>query len=82
MDVTAGEYGWNLPYFQRMLDAGSVDCLQVDVTRCGGVSGFLRAAALCDARTIDVSAHCAPQISAQVCTAVWHLRHLETFRVR
>ncbi len=75
MDVTAGEYGWNLPYFQRMLDAGSVDCLQVDVTRCGGVSGFLRAAALCDARTIDVSAHCAPQISAQVCTAVWHLRH-------
>ena len=79
MDVTAGEYGWNLPYFQRMLDAGSVDCLQVDVTRCGGVSGFLRAAALCDARTIDVSAHCAPQISAQVCTAVWHLRHLEYF---
>jgi len=79
LDVAAGEYGWNLPYFQRMLDAEAVDCLQADITRCGGISGFLRAAALCDARTIDLSAHCAPQISAQACTAVWHLRHLEYF---
>jgi L-alanine-DL-glutamate epimerase-like enolase superfamily enzyme len=34
IDVTAGEYGYDLPYFARMV--GSVDCLQVDVTRCGG----------------------------------------------
>jgi L-alanine-DL-glutamate epimerase-like enolase superfamily enzyme len=79
MSVAAGEYGWNLPYFQRMLDAGAVDCLQADVTRCGGISGFLRAAALCDARSADLSAHCAPQLSAHACTAVWHLRHLEYF---
>jgi L-alanine-DL-glutamate epimerase-like enolase superfamily enzyme len=79
LDIAAGEYGFDLPYFQRMLDAGAVDCLQADVTRCGGISGFLRAAALCDARGIDLSAHCAPQISAHVCTAVWHLRHLEYF---
>jgi L-alanine-DL-glutamate epimerase-like enolase superfamily enzyme len=79
LSVAAGEYGWNLPYFQRMLDAEAVDCLQADVTRCGGISGFLRVGALCDARSMDLSAHCAPQISAQVCTAVWHLRHLEYF---
>jgi L-alanine-DL-glutamate epimerase-like enolase superfamily enzyme len=79
IDVAAGEYGWNLPYFERMLDAEAVDCLQADVTRCGGISGFLRVGALCDARTIDLSAHCAPQISAQACTGVWHLRHLEYF---
>jgi len=79
IDVAAGEYGWNLPYFQRMLDAEAVDCLQADVTRCGGISGFLRTGALCDARTIDLSAHCAPQISAHACTGVWHLRHLEYF---
>lgn len=79
MDIAAGEYGFDLPYFHRMLSAGAVDCLQADVTRCGGVSGFLRAAALCDAHGIDLSAHCAPQISAHVCTAVWHLRHLEYF---
>jgi L-alanine-DL-glutamate epimerase-like enolase superfamily enzyme len=79
MSVAAGEYGWNLPYFQRMLDAGAVDCLQADVTRCGGISGFLRVAALCDARSTDLSAHCAPQLSAHACAAVWHLRHLEYF---
>lgn len=79
IDVAAGEYGWNLPYFQRMLDAEAVHCLQADITRCGGISGFLRVGALCDARSLDLSAHCAPQISAQACTAVWHLRHLEYF---
>jgi L-alanine-DL-glutamate epimerase-like enolase superfamily enzyme len=79
IDIAAGEYGWNLPYFERMLDAHAVDCLQADVTRCGGISGFLRVGALCDARTLDLSAHCAPQISAQASTGVWHLRHLEYF---
>ena len=79
LDITAGEYGWNLPYFQRMLDAGAVDCLQADVTRCGGITGFLRVGALCDARSMDLSAHCAPQLSAHACTPIWHLRHLEYF---
>jgi len=79
IDIAAGEYGWNLPYFQRMLDAGAVRCLQVDVTRCGGISAFVRASALCDARNLDLSAHCAPQVSAHACTAAWHLRHLEYF---
>ncbi len=79
VSVAAGEYGWNLPLFQRMLDAEAVDCLQADVTRCGGITAFRRAGALCDARSMDLSAHCAPQISAQACTALWHLRHLEFF---
>lgn len=79
MDIAAGEYGYDLPYFRNMLAAGAVDCLQADVTRCGGISGFLRAAALADAHAIGLSAHCAPQVSAHACTAVWHLRHLEYF---
>ncbi len=79
MDITAGEYGYHLPYFHQMLDAGAVDCLQADPSRCLGISGLLRVAALCDARSIDLSLHCAPQISAQVGAAVWHLRHLEYF---
>jgi len=79
LDITAGEYGYHLPYFQTMLDAGAVDCLQADVTRALGISGVLRVAALCDARSIDLSLHCAPQVSAHVGTAIWHLRHLEYF---
>jgi L-alanine-DL-glutamate epimerase-like enolase superfamily enzyme len=79
VDIAAGEYGWALPQFQQMLQAGAVDCLQADVTRCGGITGFRRAGALCDARSMDLSAHCAPQVSAHACTALWHLRHLEFF---
>jgi L-alanine-DL-glutamate epimerase-like enolase superfamily enzyme len=79
MDIAAGEYGYDLPYFQRMLDAGAVDCLQADVTRCLGITGVLKVGALCDARSLDLSLHCAPQVSAHVGTALWHLRHLEYF---
>lgn len=79
MDIAAGEYGYDLPYFQRMLDADAVDCLQADVTRCLGITGVLKVGALCDARSIDLSLHCAPQISAHVGAALWHLRHLEYF---
>ncbi|MGB6209033.1 enolase C-terminal domain-like protein [Mycobacterium sp.] len=79
MDIAAGEYGYDLPYFQRMLDAGAVDCPQADVTRCLGITGVLKVGALCDARSLDLSLHCAPQVSAHVGTALWHLRHLEYF---
>jgi L-alanine-DL-glutamate epimerase-like enolase superfamily enzyme len=79
MSIAAGEYGYHLPYFEHMLDAGAVDCLQADVTRALGISGVLRVGALCDARCLDLSLHCAPQVSAHVGTAIWHLRHLEYF---
>jgi L-alanine-DL-glutamate epimerase-like enolase superfamily enzyme len=78
-DVTAGEYGYDLPYFARMVDAQAVDCLQVDVTRCGGVTEFLRAAAVAAARGLQVSGHCAPNLHAHVAAAVPNLRHLEYF---
>ncbi len=79
IDVAAGEYGYDLPYFRNMLAAGAVDCLQADVTRCGGITAFLRVGALADAACLDVSSHCAPQVSAHACVGLWHLRHLEYF---
>jgi len=77
--VAAGEYGWDLPYFERMLDAGAVDILQADVTRCGGITGLLRVDGLCAARSMPFSAHCAPAISAHACCAMETLAHLEYF---
>jgi len=44
--VAAGEYSWSLADSARLIEAGAVDCLQLDVTRCGGVTEFLRGAAL------------------------------------
>ncbi|MEU3453396.1 enolase C-terminal domain-like protein [Micromonospora sp. NPDC006766] len=76
-DVAAGEYGYDLVYFHRM--APYVDCLQIDVTRCGGISEFLRAAAVAAAAGLQVSAHCAPHQHLAVAAAAPNLRHLEWF---
>ncbi|HWF33760.1 MAG TPA: enolase C-terminal domain-like protein [Solirubrobacteraceae bacterium] len=77
--IAAGEYGWNLPYFQSMLDAGAVHILQADVTRCGGITNMLRVDGLCKARNLPFSAHCAPAISAHVCCAMETVIHIEYF---
>ena len=79
LDVAAGEYGFVPADFRNLLAAEAVDCLQVDVTRCGGYTGFLRAAALAEEHDLDISAHCAPQLSAHVCCAVSRCRHIEYF---
>ncbi|MGW3078313.1 enolase C-terminal domain-like protein [Kitasatospora sp. NPDC001132] len=76
-DVTAGEYGYDLAYFARMIP--TVDCLQADATRCGGLTGWLRTAALAQAHGLDVSAHCAPHLHAHAAAAVPNCRHLEWF---
>lgn len=60
--IAAGEYGYNLPYFDAMLRAGAVDVLQADATRCGGISHFLQAGALAAAHQVPFSSHCAPAI--------------------
>lgn len=79
MDIAAGEYGYNLDDFRRLLAQPSVDVLQADATRCGGISGFLQVAALCEAEHLDLSPHCAPALHLPVACAVPRLRHLEWF---
>jgi L-alanine-DL-glutamate epimerase-like enolase superfamily enzyme len=78
-DVTAGEYGFDLVYFRRMCEAGAVDCLQADVSRCGGVTEWLRVAAVAAAHGLEVSGHCAPHLHAHVAAATPNVRHLEWF---
>lgn len=78
-DVTAGEYGYDLPYFRRLCQAGAVDCLQIDITRCGGVTEWLRAAAVAASFGLEVSSHGAPHLHAHVGCATPNLRHLEWF---
>ena len=79
MDISAGEYGYDLTYFEQMLRAGAVDVLQADATRCGGITGFLQAAVLCEAHHLPMSSHCAPALHAHVGCAVRPMRHAEYF---
>ncbi len=77
MDVAAGEYAYVPADFRNLI--GAVDCLQADATRCLGITGFLRAAALADAHGLDLSGHTAPSLHLHPCLAVSRLRHLEWF---
>lgn len=79
MVIAAGEYGYDQWYFRRMLDAGAVDTLQADATRCAGFTGFLRAATLADAHGIPLSAHCAPALHLHACMAIERLSPIEYF---
>ncbi|MGE5615639.1 MAG: enolase C-terminal domain-like protein [Bacillota bacterium] len=79
MAVSAGEYGYDLFYFRRMLEAQAVDVLQADATRCGGITGFMAAGALVDAFGIPLSSHCAPTLHIAPCCAAARAVHLEYF---
>ena len=79
LEVAAGEYIFTLDDARQLLSQDSVDVLQADVTRCGGITGFLKIAALAEARHIDVSAHCAPSMHRHLACTLPRLRHIEWF---
>ncbi|MBR0797406.1 mandelate racemase [Bradyrhizobium jicamae] len=79
MEVAAGEYIFTLDDADHLLSRQAVDVLQADVTRCGGITGFLEIAALAEARHIDLSAHCAPSMHRHLACAIPRLRHIEWF---
>ena len=79
MEIAAGEYGYDIFYFHRMLEAGAVDVQQADITRCGGVTGFLQVAALCQAYNLPLSGHTAPALHTHAACAVSPFKNLEYF---
>jgi L-alanine-DL-glutamate epimerase-like enolase superfamily enzyme len=74
LDVAAGEYGYHLEYFLAM--GPCVDVLQADVTRCAGITEWLRVAS---ATRRPFSAHCAPAAHVHAATVPQNFRHIEYF---
>jgi L-alanine-DL-glutamate epimerase-like enolase superfamily enzyme len=77
MAIAAGEYATSVFAANALL--GSVDVLQADVTRCGGITGFMRMDGLCAAHDTPLSAHCAPALSAHAMAATQQGLHIEYF---
>jgi L-alanine-DL-glutamate epimerase-like enolase superfamily enzyme len=78
MELSAGEYNYDVIQAKGMLEAQAVDVLQADATRCG-ITGFLQAAELCDAFQMPLSSHTAPALHAHLCCAARRARHAEYF---
>jgi L-alanine-DL-glutamate epimerase-like enolase superfamily enzyme len=79
MDVSSGEYGYELYTFARMIEAQTVDVLQADATRCGGFSGLLAVDGLCQSTMTPLSTHCAPHLHLHAALACKQIRHVEYF---
>lgn len=79
MEIAAGEYGYDALYFRRMIEAESVDVIQLDATRCRGFTGFLKGAAVASSFGCPISAHCAPSLHMHISCAVSPFRHIEYF---
>jgi L-alanine-DL-glutamate epimerase-like enolase superfamily enzyme len=79
MRIAAGEYGYVPTDFRLLLEAGAVDVLQADATRCGGVTGFRNAAEQCIARGLPLSAHTAPALHATLAASVEPAVNVEYF---
>ena len=77
--IAAGEYGYDSFYFRRMLEAGAVNVLQADATRCAGITGFLAAGALSAAHCTPFSAHTSPSVHAHAACAVPCALNVEYF---
>lgn len=79
VELAEGEYGYEPAYFRRLIEADAVDVIMADLTRCGGVTGLLKVAALCEAAARPLSTHGAPALHLHAACAVAPLRHAEYF---
>ncbi len=72
--IQIGENAWGVHDMQTALEAGACDFFMPDAGKIGGVSGWLRAAGVAEARSLKLSSHLYPEISAHL-LAVTPTRH-------
>lgn len=77
--IAAGEYSYDQFTFRDLLLNKAVDILQADATRCGGITGYIRAAQLAYAFNTPFSAHTAPAIHLHPSCSLANIKHLEYF---
>jgi L-alanine-DL-glutamate epimerase-like enolase superfamily enzyme len=83
--IMAGESNWGVSPFRLMIAARSVDILMIDVMTVGGITAWLKVAAMAEAFGIPVVSHLLPELQAHLVagvpngllaehkTWIWHL---------
>jgi len=60
--IAGGEYAWGIKPFRQMLEARSVDIVMVDILRAGGVTQWMKIAAMAEAFNLPIVSHVMPEI--------------------
>jgi L-alanine-DL-glutamate epimerase-like enolase superfamily enzyme len=66
----AGENNWGVTPFRQMLDSRSVAILMIDLMHVGGVTPWLKVAAMAEAFNVPVVSHIMPEFQAALVAAV------------
>jgi mandelate racemase len=64
--IQIGENCWGVHDMHKALDANACDLFMPDLGKIGGVTGWLRAAALAEPRGLPISTHLFPEVSAHL----------------
>src|SRR5688500_8657948 len=67
--IQLGENWWGTHDMAKSLAAGASDYVMVDLMKIGGISGWLRAAALAEPSGVRLSSHLFPEVSAHLMAA-------------
>lgn len=75
--IQTGENWWGPHDMAKAIAAGASDCAMLDAMKIGGVTGWLRAAALAEVHALPVSSHLFPEISAHLLAITPTMHSLE-----
>lgn len=67
--IQAGENWWGPLEVRKALDAGAVDMMMPDVMKVGGITSWMKAAAMAEAQGMPISNHLFPEVSAHLMAA-------------
>ena len=67
--VAGGEYVWGIVPFRHMIEARSVDIVMIDVLRAGGITPFMKIAAMAEAFNLPVVSHVMPELLVHLIAA-------------
>lgn len=79
LKIAAGEYIYVLDDARLLIQAQAIDVLQADVTRCGGITNFMKIGGMCETFHLPLSAHTAPSVHTPLCCAAIPAMNLEYF---
>ncbi|HEY6820534.1 MAG TPA: mandelate racemase/muconate lactonizing enzyme family protein [Burkholderiales bacterium] len=68
--IAGGEYAYGAVPFRHMLEARSVDIAMIDVLRAGGITQWLKIAAMAQAFNLPVVSHLLPEIHVHLVAAI------------
>jgi len=67
--IAGGEYVWGVVPFRHMIEARSVDIVMIDLARVGGITPWMKVAAMAEAFNLPVVSHIMPEIHAHLVAA-------------